>query len=176
MSEHNPVGQKISYDAIKPILAKISIFGGLKEDQQEFLAGLLKTEHYQKGDYIFKQGGDITHIYIIRSGKVSIIVEANHVKNWVAELKTGDCFGETSVVGILPHSASAIAAEPTELMVLQRQALLNIFETDKEVFGILILNIARETCRRFHHFDQIVREKFGLTSAHRYKSIDFGKK
>ena len=34
------------------------------------------------------------------------------------------------------------------------KSLLSIFESDKEVFGILILNIARETARRLHQSNE----------------------
>ncbi len=67
----------------------------------------------------------------------------------------GDCFGETAAIGIQPHSASALAVEDTELIVLSRAALLSIFDSDKELFGMLILNIAREACRRLHKSDEI---------------------
>lgn len=43
---------------------------------------------------------------------------------------------------------------PTELIVLARRAPLNIYETDKELFGLLILNIARETARKLHKEDE----------------------
>jgi len=44
----------------------------------------------------------------------------------------------------------------TKLIVLSRQTLLSIFNLDKEIFGILILNIAREACRRLHDTDEIL--------------------
>ena len=68
----------------------------------------------------------------------------------------GHCFGEASVIGILPHKGTAISITDTELIVLSRNALLSIYESDKELFSILILNIAREVCRRLHDSDEIM--------------------
>jgi CRP-like cAMP-binding protein len=68
----------------------------------------------------------------------------------------GQCFGETSVIGIQPHAATAIAVEDTELIVLSRNALLSLMKTDIELFSILTLNIAREACRRLHKTDEIL--------------------
>ncbi len=68
----------------------------------------------------------------------------------------GHCFGETSVIGIQPHAATAISAEDTELIVLSRNALLSLFKIDLELFSILVLNIAREACRRLHKTDEIL--------------------
>jgi len=68
----------------------------------------------------------------------------------------GQCFGETSVIGIQPHAATAISIKDTELIVLSRNALLSLLKTDLDLFSILILNIAREACRRLHKTDEIL--------------------
>jgi len=47
-----------------------------------------------------------------------------------------------------------LIVKPTELIVLEPGKLLNIYETDKEIFGLLILNIARETSRRLHQSNE----------------------
>jgi hypothetical protein len=39
---------------------------------------------------------------------------------------------------------------------LSKKALMSIYESDKELFGILILNIAREVCGRLHSTDDIL--------------------
>ena len=53
-------------------------------------------------------------------------------------------------------TSSALAAADTDLIVLDRHALLSIFELDKELFSLLILNIAREACRRLHKADDVL--------------------
>ena len=117
---------------------------------------MLKTVSYSQGEYVCKQGEAPSHIYIIKTGEVKIVYDLDGVPLELALFKTGDCFGETSVIGILPHSSSAVVVKPVELIVLERQALLNIFETDKELFGLLILNIARETSRRLYKLDEVL--------------------
>ena len=49
-----------------------------------------------------------------------------------------------------------MAACDVELLVLSRKALLSFLKTDLELFSILILNIARESCRRLSQTDQIL--------------------
>jgi len=46
--------------------------------------------------------------------------------------------------------------EDTKLIALSRNALLSLFKSDLELFSILILNIAREACRRLHKTDEIL--------------------
>jgi CRP-like cAMP-binding protein len=74
----------------------------------------------------------------------------------VRDGEKGQCFGETSVIGIQPHAATAISVKDTELIVLSRKALLSLFKINLELFSILILNIAREACRRLHKTDEIL--------------------
>ena len=43
-----------------------------------------------------------------------------------------------------------------DLVVLPASALHTLFEQDAKLFGMLILNIAREACRRLHKTDEIL--------------------
>lgn len=146
----------LDIENVLPILNKIAIFGGLSEKQLYEVFRSLETVSYPAGEIIYKRGDAPSHIYIIRSGEVRIIVDEDDKSLELASFKTGECFGETSVIGIQTHSATAWAIEDTELIVLSRKALFSIFEKDKELFGLLILNIAREACRRLHKTDEML--------------------
>jgi CRP-like cAMP-binding protein len=146
----------LDIDGILPILNKIAIFAGLSDKQLHSLVGLLEQVSYKKGQIIFEQGGEPSHIYIIQSGKIKLLVTEDQTSLELIVFDEGHCFGESSVIGIQPHAATAIAAEDTELIVLSRKALLSVYKTDIELFSILILNIAREACRRLHESDEIL--------------------
>ena len=64
--------------------------------------------------------------------------------------------GETSVIGIVTHGATAMAMEETDLIVLSRQAILSLYKSDVELFAVLIWDIAREACRRLHKADEVL--------------------
>jgi CRP/FNR family cyclic AMP-dependent transcriptional regulator len=147
-------------DEVIPILNKISIFGGLSEKQLYTLFQLLEQVSYKKNEYVFKQGDQPSHIYIVISGTVKLIMEEEGTPLELIAFTQGHNFGETSMLGIQPHSASALAVENTELIILSRKALLSLHETDPELFGILILNIAREACRRIHNTDEVLLHYF----------------
>ncbi|MBU0651084.1 cyclic nucleotide-binding domain-containing protein [bacterium] len=149
--EYTPL---MDIESVIPMLNKIAIFGGIKEEQLQRVFIFLQEVSYEKDELIFEEGGSPTHIYLVKKGKVKIFArEADRVYD-VMILGPGQCFGETSVIGVLPHSASAVAVEDTELIVLSREALHAIFEADKELFSYLILNIAREVCRLLNKADE----------------------
>ena len=136
------------------ILNKISILAGFSEEQLDHIFRLLEKVSYAAGEKIFEQGQQPSHLYIIESGSVKLTVSRDNTNLELIVLETGCLFGETSVIGIQPHCATAVAVEDTELIVMSRTTLLSIYESDTELFSILILNIAREVCRRLHASDK----------------------
>jgi CRP/FNR family cyclic AMP-dependent transcriptional regulator len=88
--------------------------------------------------------------------EILLVVNLSHAPLELIVIGQGHYFGETSVVGIQLHAATAIAIENTEYIVLSRNALLSLFKSDFELFSILILNIAREACRRLYETDEIL--------------------
>ena len=146
----------LDIEEVMPILNEISIFAGLSDKQLYTLFRLLEKAHYKAGEKIFEQGGHPSYIYIVQSGSVKLIANARQTPLELIVFQRGHCFGETSVIGIQPHAATAITVEDTELIVLSRNALLSLLKSDLELFSILILNIAREACRRLYKTDEIL--------------------
>lgn len=138
----------LDIEDVLPILNKIALFGGLDDTQLYSVFRMLEVEYYKKGEFVFRQGDDPSHIRIVRSGRIHIIENINGTPLELFEFKTGDCFGETSVIAIQQHSASALVIEDSELLVIPRPKLFSLFEADTKLFALLMTNIAREACRR----------------------------
>lgn len=160
MKQQVPKELLLDIDDIIPILNKISIFAALNDKQLYTIFKLLMRTEYQKRDYVFEQGDQPKNIFIVLSGKVELVLNTGNSYLIKAMFGEGECFGETAVIGIQPHTASAIAVEDTKLIVLPKKSLFDIWETDKELFGILILNIAREACRRLNQADMTLLHYF----------------
>ncbi len=146
----------LDVENVLPILNKISILGGLDDSQLYTVFRMLETEHYKKGEFVFRQGDAPSHIRIIRAGRVRMIENIDGTPLELFEFKTGDCFGETSVIGIHPHTASALALEDTDLLVVPRGSLFALYDTDPKLFGMLMMNIAREACRRLNKTEEVM--------------------
>ncbi|MDP8217469.1 MAG: cyclic nucleotide-binding domain-containing protein [Candidatus Theseobacter exili] len=139
---------------ILPLLAKISIFGGIEPEQLSKILDISNTEEFGTGDYIFKAGEPATDIFVVLSGEIQIVLKSETEHYKLTEFTVGDCFGETSAIGILNHSASAVAISPVKLLLISRNILMNLYHDDSKLFGHIILNIARETCRRLYQTDK----------------------
>ena len=143
-------------EKVLPILNQISILGGLDDKQLYTVFHLLEVELYKKGEFVFRQGDAPSHIRIIRSGRVHIVENIDGTPMQLCEFKTGDCFGETSVMAVHQHTADALAIEDTELLVIPRDKLFRLYESDPKLFGMLMMNIAREACRRLNKTEDIM--------------------
>jgi len=138
------------------ILSKISIFGGITDVQRIEVFRRLETGFFKKGDCIFKRGDEPTHIYIVKRGKVDIRITDNEVVLKKHELGVGECFGEASLMSMHRHTATALAAEDSEIIVLSRHALNQLRHEDPALFSLLLINIARELARRLKTTDDIL--------------------
>lgn len=146
----------LEVNSIKLILKKIPIFGGFDDEQLYKIFSILEDVRYRDGSCIFKQGDPPTHIYIILKGRVRFIKEGDGDEQRVYEFGEGRCIGEDSVIGIHPHTLTAIAVGDVELAMISKSSLLGFLDTDKDLFSHLILNIAREISRRLKITDNLL--------------------
>ncbi len=74
----------------------------------------------------------------------------------IIELGRGASLGEASVIGIQPHSTTAVITEEATLMVLSRSLLHQLHTEDCQLFSLLILNMARELARRVKRYSNYI--------------------
>lgn len=96
---------------------------------------------YQDGAVIFKEGDPSDFLYIVRSGKVSII---NQQGKSLGFASTDELIGEMGVIENMPRSATAVSIGETILYRLDRAAI------EKPILGQeqLSLGIARVLAKR----------------------------
>ena len=146
----------LDIENVLAILNKISILAGLSDSQLYTLFKLLSCVSYKTNETVFEQGDEPGHIYIVKKGRVKLVIWEDDTPLELIVFEEGHCFGEASVIGIQRHQGTVIAVEDTELIVLSRKALMSIYDSDKDIFSILILNIAREVSRRLYASDDIL--------------------
>ncbi|MCX7810759.1 MAG: cyclic nucleotide-binding domain-containing protein [Leptospiraceae bacterium] len=95
---------------------------------------------YRKGEFIFHQGDTGRHFYLIKKGKVGIFKEFDNGRmQKIAELGTGEIFGEMAVVSDAPRSASAQCLEDTIVAVAHKDHLEALVQSNPQ-FTMELLN------------------------------------
>jgi CRP-like cAMP-binding protein len=143
-------------DEVLPILKRVTIFSGFADNHIRELCGRCALIQACTGDILLEENTPATEIFILLKGKLTIVLNLKEEPLEVVEFGSGSCVGEASVIGIQMHSASAVVMEDATMLVLSRQVLMDLFESDKSLFSLLILNIARELARRLHRTDEIL--------------------
>jgi len=103
------------------VLAGASLFSELSRRDLKRLASATITRAYKKGDVIVKEGEDAVAFYLITKGRVSVVRGGDgKSQTALASLTVGEFFGDMALLDSFPRSASVIATEDTECLVLSR--------------------------------------------------------
>jgi hypothetical protein len=104
------------------VLSKVSLFSEMKKSDLEMIAKLAQNELFQAGDTIIREGDrDGRLFFVIVSGEVAVIKglgkkNERHVRN----LGPLTYFGEMALIDDLVRSASIVAREQTEVLILDQ--------------------------------------------------------
>jgi diguanylate cyclase (GGDEF)-like protein len=103
-----------------PVLLKSSLFTGLSELEFNAVTAFLERRRIPKGMSVFNEGDAGEDMFILFSGALSAFVsQSDGTQRHMFDVALGDFFGEMSIIAHEPRSATIIAREDTELMVLQ---------------------------------------------------------
>jgi CRP-like cAMP-binding protein len=95
------------------------------------------NRNYKKDDILFAEGESGDELFIIRAGSVKITKYMNSNEVLLAVLKSGDIFGEMALLESKPRSASAIAFEDCQVMVVTRANFQGMTASQPQIVGRL---------------------------------------
>jgi CRP/FNR family cyclic AMP-dependent transcriptional regulator len=111
------------------LLAKVPLFTDLSHRQLGKLLVKLFEKHYRAAEMIFTQGEPGKALFIVLSGKVSIVRDDHEIEELLATLIPGGYFGEMALIDDEPRFASARADEPSVLLMLYKSDFDDLIES-----------------------------------------------
>ena len=153
MKQFHPLSGQEKVDSM---LSRVSFLGGMNQQQRDVIYSYLETASYKKGEYVAQHGEEPSHIYIIKSGAVHLMIEDEEMVVRKRTFTAGDCFGEAAMLSLINNTASFICAEDSSLIVFSRKAFNQLRKEDPKAFCQLILNLARELARKLQYTDEIL--------------------
>jgi signal transduction histidine kinase len=125
-------------------------FRNLNPIEQEALRKIAAERTFAAGQQIFKEGDSGDGIYVVKEGAVEISVAmTQNARRIFAKIGPGEIFGEMAVLELKPRSATAIAAAPTQVYFIPRDALLLMLSHSPA----LSLELLREISQRLREFN-----------------------
>lgn len=124
-------------------LRELPLFSGLGSAERALIAGHVRRHCFRAGKTVLQCDQPGIALYVILSGKVRVHNETPEGReHWIAILSAGDLFGEMSLFDGRGHSANVTTLEPTEVLVLTREALLECMRKAPQIAVNLLATLA----------------------------------
>jgi len=125
------------------LLKRVPIFSSLNDRQLKQIAEYCVTKHYTKDQLILVEEETGKILFIIYRGRVKVTRTSEDGREVILSiLESGDIFGEMSLLDGKARSASVIAIENTELLLLRRGDFLKILEDYPQIAIALLKELA----------------------------------
>ncbi|HVO41772.1 MAG TPA: cyclic nucleotide-binding domain-containing protein [Aggregatilineales bacterium] len=159
--------------SVVTILRQADIFYELTTTQLELIGSICEERHYQTGDLVFADKTLGHELYVIANGIVNIEVEPltsgaeKKEAHTIATLRRGQSFGEIALVDEGVRSAAARCAQhDTHLIVIPRDKLMLLCDTNPLLGYRLMRNLAADLAMKIRNTDLQVREQLYWSHVH----------
>ena len=121
------------------LLRRVPLFHEVEPGRLRGLAESARLCVYPDGSAIVEQGEqreesqDGDSLYLIVEGSVGVIREQGEREERLATLHPGEFFGEMALLDGKPRSATVLAEEDTQCLILSRWDLLRAMRRDPEI-------------------------------------------
>ena len=121
------------------LLKNTPIFAKTSEKSLESMIKSAVMKTVSPGDKVVQEGQGGVGFYLILDGKAEVIREGEKI----AELETGNFFGELGVIDGLPRTADVVAVTETKCWILSQWAMKSVIENHPEVALSMLEELAR---------------------------------
>jgi CRP-like cAMP-binding protein len=135
------------------MLAKrVDLFKGISPEDVHKIISRGLTMTMEKDNVIFYKGTSGNQMFVILTGKVSLYDGEKHL----VDLRTGDMFGEMALINNEPRSATAVAAETSQLFILSETFFQKLMT--KRIAIRMLLNIIGTMSKRLQNMNKRLLE------------------
>ncbi len=124
------------------LLSRIPLFSRLDRKQLKKLAGLSVAKTFAPGSIIVEEGTTGLGLFALISGSVEVCKDTKHEKIVLATIGAGDILGELALVDDNPRSATAVATELTETLLITRSSFQELLLKDPEIAWCIVPTLA----------------------------------
>jgi len=102
-------------------LQALPIFFRLSEVEREIIAPITQKKYFIKDEIIFNQGQPGGQLFVLSKGEVKVtrVIRERHNQT-LAQLKSGDIFGEETLICGDEHTTSVVCTADSEIFVIKK--------------------------------------------------------
>jgi CRP/FNR family transcriptional regulator, cyclic AMP receptor protein len=114
-------------------LAETQLLRDVDPRTLELVASIAEERVIPPGQHVFFVGDLATEFYVVAEGAVRVYMPARGDELDIAIVHPGDLFGEGALLDGGPRLASALALEPTVLLVVPRAAWFKLLDAEGDL-------------------------------------------
>jgi small-conductance mechanosensitive channel len=122
-----------SDEDVRGAIGKTPLFAVCTRAQIDALAASSHLERFGRGEVLFHQRAQGDALYIVHSGALDVVLEDGDSRRSVATIGAGGFVGERSLMTGEPRSATAIAAEDTIVVVVEKVDVVGLLREDENL-------------------------------------------
>jgi CRP/FNR family cyclic AMP-dependent transcriptional regulator len=135
----------------KELLRTVPLFSELNDDAITSLGRLAARRKYPKDTVVFFENEEGDSLFMILDGRIKVTILGDDGREIILTmLASGDLFGEMALLDNEPRSATAIAVEESELLLLHRNDFQAVISQNPAISGALI-KVLSARLRRANH-------------------------
>jgi len=114
---------------IRDFLELHPLFSELQADSLRSLGRACRFKVFEKGERLFWEADPAECAYVIRSGRVAIVLNSPDGREMsIEEMRPGDIVGELGLLTRKTHSAGALVKTRTEALMIPRETFLLVLD------------------------------------------------
>ncbi|KAK1378450.1 Potassium channel [Heracleum sosnowskyi] len=138
------IRSSISHHLFFPIIQNARLFQGLSHDNLFQLVTELEAEYFPPKEDVILQNEAPMDMYILVSGAVDLVVNIDGQDQVIRKVIEGGLFGEIGVLCHRPQPYTARTTEISQILRLNRNALMNIIHENSDDGRIIMNNFYQE--------------------------------
>ena len=124
-------------------LTQVPLFSGLDAVVCREIVSQGRLQSVSRGAVVVTEGDAPRGLYLVLSGRLKVFLNDDEGREVVLAIEeSGSAFGEISLLDEEPRSASVAAIEPCELVIIGKEALLDLLQRNPELSLTMIRSLA----------------------------------
>ncbi len=139
----SPFRRRRASPEVEAALSRVKLFAALEPPDLAKLAQACLLRHYGAGESILEEGSTGLGLFLITSGRVEVFKTHEGRKVPLAVLEAGAVLGEMALLDDRPRSASGVAIEDTECLLLSRDRFRTLLKRRPRIAWPIVPSLVR---------------------------------